>query len=93
MAGATAPNADLPQTTDKESTVSAEPTQEAAFFSTIRSWGIVRADNKRLARINLMRDILSRLHYAGRKDKLVRPDPDIVFEFSPDCLEAGRLAR
>lgn len=56
-------------------------------------WRIVRADNKRLARLNLMRDILSRLHYAGRKDKLVRPDPDIVFEFSPDCLDAGRLAR
>ena len=56
-------------------------------------WRIVRADNKRLARLNLMRDILSRLHYTGRKDKLVRPDPDIVFEFSPDCLEAGRLAR
>ena len=56
-------------------------------------WRIVRADNKRLARLNLMRDILSRLHYAGRKDKLVRPDPDIVFEFSPDCLDAGLLAR
>lgn len=56
-------------------------------------WRIVRADNKRLARLNLMRDILSRLHYAGRKDKLVRPDPDIVFEFSPDCIDAGRLAR
>jgi hypothetical protein len=46
----------------------------------------VCADNKRLARLNLMRDILSRLHYAGRKHKLVHPDPDIVFEFSPDCL-------
>ena len=56
-------------------------------------WRIVRADSKRLARLNLMRDMLSRLHYAGRKDKLVRPDTDIVFEFSPDCLEAGRLAR
>lgn len=56
-------------------------------------WRIVRADNKRLARLNLVRDILSRLHYAGRKDKLVRPDSDIVFEFSPDCLEAGRLTR
>jgi hypothetical protein len=32
--------------------------------------------------------MLSRLHYAGRKDKLVRPDLDIVFEFSADCLEA-----
>jgi polyphosphate kinase 2 len=56
-------------------------------------WRIVSADNKRLARLNLMRDMLSRLHYAGRKDRLLRPDPEIVFEFSPDCLEAGRLAR
>jgi polyphosphate kinase len=56
-------------------------------------WRIVRADDKRLARLNLMRDILSRLHYAGRKKKLVRTDPDIVFEFSRDCLETGRLAR
>lgn len=56
-------------------------------------WRIVHADNKRLARLNLMRDILSRLHYAGKKDKLVRPDPEIAFEFSPDCIKAGRLAR
>jgi polyphosphate kinase len=59
----------------------------------VAPWRVVRADNKRLARLNLIRDVLSRLHYAGRKDKLVRPDTDIVFEFSPDCLEAGRLAR
>ena len=72
------------------------PTRDAMLMRTHTAtapWRIVRADNKRLARLNLMRDILSRLHYAGRKDKLVRPDPDIVFEFSPDCLEAGRLAR
>lgn len=54
--------------------------------TTTAPWRIVRADNKRLARLNLVRDILSRLHFAGRKDKLVRPDSDIVFEFSPDYL-------
>jgi len=54
---------------------------------------IVHADDKRLARLNLVRDILSRLHYAGKKDKLIRPDPEIVFEFSPDCIKAARLAR
>ena len=56
-------------------------------------WRIVRANDKRLARLNLMRDILSRLHYAGKKKKLVRPDPDIVFEFTPDCIDTRRLAR
>ncbi len=56
-------------------------------------WRIVSADNKQLARLNLMRDILSRLHYAGKKNALVRPDRDIVFEFTPECIGAGGLAR
>ena len=56
-------------------------------------WHIVRADDKRLARLNLMRDMLSRLHYAGKKNKLVQPDQEIAFEFTPDCIAAGRLAR
>ena len=59
----------------------------------VAPWRIVRADNKRLARLNLMRDILSRLHYAGKKNKLVRPDTEIAFEFTPDCIAARRLAR
>jgi polyphosphate kinase 2 len=59
----------------------------------IAPWHIVRADDKRLARLNLMRDILSRLHYAGKKNRLVQPDQDIAFEFTPDCIDAERLAR
>ena len=59
----------------------------------VAPWHIVRADDKRLARLNLMRDILSRLHYAGKKNKLVQPDPDVAFEFTPDCITARRLAR
>ena len=38
-------------------------------------------------------DILSRLPYAGNKAKLVQPDPDLSFEFTPDCIAAKRLAR
>ena len=59
----------------------------------IAPWHIVHADNKRLARLNLIRDILSRLDYEGKKTKLVQPDPTIVFEFTPDCIDAKRLAR
>jgi hypothetical protein len=40
-----------------------------------------------------MRHILSRLQYAGKKKKLVQPDPDYAFEFMPDCLEGNLLAR
>jgi polyphosphate kinase 2 len=59
----------------------------------VAPWRIVQANNKRLARLNLMRDILSRIHYAGRKHSGVQPDPDIVFEFTPESIDAKRLAR
>ena len=59
----------------------------------IAPWTIVRANDKRLARLNLMRDILSRLHYAGKKQKLVQADRRIAFEFTPDCIQSQRLAR
>ncbi|MEO8081162.1 MAG: polyphosphate kinase 2 [Caldimonas sp.] len=56
-------------------------------------WLVVHTDSKRHARLNLIRDILSRLHYAGKRKALVQPDRDIVFEFTPDCLTDHRLAR
>ena len=59
----------------------------------IAPWRIVKADNKRLARLNLIRDILSRVHYAGKKASLVKPDFNIAFEFTPDCIDSKRLAR
>jgi len=61
--------------------------------SPIAPWHIVRTDDKRVARLNLMRDILSRVPYAGKKKDLVQPDPDIAFPFSLDCIGSKRLAR
>jgi len=37
--------------------------------------------------------ILSRLYYADKKSKLVQPDPEIAFEFMPDCIKSQRLPR
>ncbi len=56
-------------------------------------WHIVSADDKRLARLNLMRDMLSRLPYPDKKNKFVQPDANIAFEFTPECITANRLAR
>jgi hypothetical protein len=56
-------------------------------------WRIVRADNKRQARLNLIRDLLSQISYTGRKDKLARPDSTVVFPFTPECIRNGELAR
>lgn len=60
--------------------------------TTLAPWHIVHSDNKRLARLNLIRDLLSRLDYAGKDDKLLQVDPRIAFVFSPDCLDGQRLA-
>ena len=54
-------------------------------------WTVVRTDNKLLARLNLIRDLLSRLPYAGRKPELLQVDSNVLFEFTPQALEARRL--
>lgn len=59
----------------------------------VAPWHIVRTDSKRHARLNLMRDILTRLPYDGRNKKIPPPDREIVFEFTPECLSDHRLAR
>jgi polyphosphate kinase 2 len=56
-------------------------------------WRVVHSDDKRQARLHLMRDLLSRLDYPGRSRELQAPDPDIAFEFSLDCIGSKRLAR
>lgn len=59
----------------------------------IAPWHIVRTDDKQVARLNLMRDILSRLPYDGKNKDLVQPDLEIAFPFSLDCVGSKRLAR
>lgn len=53
-------------------------------------WFVVRADHKKTARLNVIRHLLSRVDCPGRVEHLATPDPDIVFEFSPERLH--RLA-
>ena len=58
----------------------------------VAPWRIVRADDKRLARLNLIRDILSHIKYAGRRHDLVVPDAAVVFPFAPTEEVMARLA-
>lgn len=60
--------------------------------TTTSPWNIVRADDKRLARLNMIRDMLSRLHYADKDKLLVQPDKNIVFEFTPDFIDFSNMA-
>ena len=47
----------------------------------------------RLARLNTIKDLLGRLHYAGKDKRLIRPDPQIVCAYDVSNLENGQLAK
>ncbi|HWU27332.1 MAG TPA: hypothetical protein VN154_13120 [Rhizomicrobium sp.] len=47
-------------------------------------WIVVKADNKHEARLNVIRDLLTRLDCPGGRKHLAHPDRDIVFEYSRD---------
>ena len=54
-------------------------------------WHIVKADDKKPAHLELMRDLLDSFSYPGKKKSLVKPTSDLVFFWSPG--EKDRLAR
>ncbi len=56
-------------------------------------WTLVRADDKRLARLNIIKDLLGRLHYSDKDERLVRPDRQIVFPYDVSDLENGQLSK
>ena len=60
--------------------------------SPLSPWRVVRADNKRDTRIHVLMDLLSRLEYADKDERLLRPDPNQVFEFDDSYLRNGVIA-
>jgi len=59
----------------------------ARTHNPITPWTVVRADEKRLARLNLIRNLLSRLHYGGKDSLILNADPEIVFQYDETSLE------
>ncbi len=55
-------------------------------------WTVVRADNKKVARINVMRDLLSRMDYDGKDHDILLADPDVVFQYQDAYLRNGMIA-
>jgi hypothetical protein len=50
----------------------------------------VRADRKRAARLNVIQDLLRRFDYQGKRDSLLTPSPDVVFEYD-ESVARSRL--
>lgn len=54
-------------------------------------WRIVRADVKKIARLELIRDLLAGFDYDGKSAKLAHPDPSIIFPWTKSA--SGKIAR
>jgi polyphosphate kinase 2 len=55
-------------------------------------WRIVHCDNKKQARINVIKHFLSHVDYPGKDEEKLIYDPDIVFEFDPRYYDRGLIA-
>jgi len=55
-------------------------------------WRIANSNDKKAARLEILRDLLDSFPYPGKKKSLVKPDSDLVFFWSPG-IEKDKLAR
>ena len=56
-------------------------------------WIVVNANNKKRARLNVIRDLLQRVDHHAPHRAGFEPDRSVVFEFEPAALEDGRIAK
>jgi polyphosphate kinase len=52
-------------------------------------WLIVKADDKKVARLNVIKDILSRVECPDRDEHLCSPDHNIIFQYEKSQLKNG----
>jgi polyphosphate kinase 2 len=55
-------------------------------------WHVVHANVKKVARLNVIRHLLSSVDYKGKDEKLLKVDPAIVFPFTEKALAQDLLA-
>mgnify|MGYP003394424736 CR=1 FL=1 len=69
----------------------ARNTMFARTHHILAPWTIVRADDKKSARINVIKDMLFRLAYKDKDETLILPDADIVVKYEESYLGNGMI--
>jgi polyphosphate kinase 2 len=64
----------------------------ARTHNPVAEWTVVRADDKREARINVIKDLLARLDYRGKDEKLTVPDPTVLLRYDQAKAKGGLIA-
>ncbi len=60
--------------------------------SELSPWYIVKADDKKAARLNLIRHLLSQVEWPGKATFLLPPDKNMVFSYSEHYVRSGGIA-
>lgn len=69
--------------------------RDAMFMHTSHDaapWFVVKANRKKIARLNIIRHLLGQFDYKGKDEKLLKVDPAIVFRFTEKALTQNLLA-
>lgn len=64
----------------------------ARTHNPVAPWTVVRADDKRAARIHLIKDLLTRLHYDGKDETVLLTNPELVFQYDESYVQNGMIA-
>lgn len=54
-------------------------------------WIIVHADDKRMTRINVIKHLLSTLHYGDKDNSILNPDTKVVFPYDSRRIRRGQI--
>lgn len=54
-------------------------------------WTVIRANDKKLAHLNVMQDILSRVRYPNKNQRIIHSDPDVVKVWPANSQELPTL--
>ncbi|MCW5745085.1 MAG: polyphosphate kinase 2 [Alphaproteobacteria bacterium] len=64
----------------------------ARTHNPVTPWTVVRGDDKRQARLNLIKDLLSRLHYDDKDESVLIVNPAVIFEYDDIYVRNGMIA-
>lgn len=64
----------------------------ARTHNPVAPWTVVRANNKRQARLNLIKDMLTRLQYHDKDESALLIDPEVVFQYEEAYVKNGMIA-